>query len=270
MDFPWQTEFRVMIHRFAVSALSPHCWAFLDHTVRICVSIRWSSRSSLCFSLMDDSMEDVFLTLDIHGWVCVAGEPFQTAEVCFVISTDFDGPFTCQRVCLTQAFLTYFGMLTTKNDRVSNHGSSSWLSQSLTRIFRSVTNESKLSSSPWRLSLNFKAALICFFVARNILRISSIRPSILPHLRVLRMWILQVHQTLNRQPTASGSSPSRFLLFRATDRQKCIVSVGWNGAIFDANFERSMISPEVWISPLWLFSQSPWILLSISSQLLAL
>ena len=61
-----------------------------------------------------------FLTQGIHGWVFVAAELFQTAEVCFVISTDFDGLFTGQRICLIQAFLTHFGMYTTKNDHVSN------------------------------------------------------------------------------------------------------------------------------------------------------
>ena len=93
----------------------------------------------------DDSKAVVFLTKGFNGWVFVAGELFQTTEVCFVISTCFDGFFTCQYVCLIQAFLTHFGMLTTKNDRVSNHTFFFFWPQSLARIFRSVTNESKLS-----------------------------------------------------------------------------------------------------------------------------
>ena len=104
-----------------------------------------------------------------------------------------------------------------------------------------------------------------FFVSHNLLRISSIQHSISPHLRVLRMWILQIHPILYAYPQLQEAH-LHALFFQVQQTLKCIVLVGWNGTILDANLEQSTISPEVWISPLKLFSQSPWILHPIFSQ----
>jgi len=71
----------------------------------------------------------------------------QIPEIRFVVSNDLDSLFAFQLIGQVDALLTHFPVLTTENDRVSNHALFLLAAQSLTRIFRPVTNDFKLSLS---------------------------------------------------------------------------------------------------------------------------